>query len=156
NGIPSINLADGNGFSADLGFVYALAPELRLGVNFQNLLGFMWWEDFEKDQLPFILRAGLAFQISEFMTFASDWEKRYYRGTDPVDLVHFGLEQNIGKWLSLRAGMYGKDLNDKETAHLSAGLGYKSNSYELSLAGEKYRLGDDDVYRYILSLNLPL
>lgn len=156
NGAPFVNLSDGYGFSMDIGFMYTVAPELEVGVNFQNLAGFMWWEDFEKDLLPFILRAGAAFKVTDFMIFATDWEKRYYRGADPVSLTHFGLEQRLGSVLALRGGIYGTDLDNNNTTHITAGLGYLSNGYDLSLAGEKYKVSGTDVYRYLFTLNLPL
>jgi hypothetical protein len=155
-GIPSANVSSGNGFAADLGFMYVVSPELHLGLTLQNLGGRMWWDDFEPDQLPFIARAGLAYQIAEVTTFAADWEKRYYRVTDgPENFSHFGFEQAIGV-VRLRAGIFGTDLNKQEETHLTAGLGYEQNKYRLSLAGEKYRLNMTDVYRYVFSLDLPI
>lgn len=155
-GRPFINLSDGYGVSMDIGFLYSIAPEIDLGVNFQNLAGFMWWEDYEKDILPFIIRTGAAFKITDFMVFATDWEKRFYRGADEVNLTHFGLEQKIGSILAVRGGLFGTDLNDNDTTHITAGLGYFSNGYDLSLAGEKYKVSGEDVYRYLLTINLPI
>jgi hypothetical protein len=158
NGVPFTNLTDGNGFSLDLGFLFKPSEELKLGLNLRNLLGFMWWDDFEKDQLPFSLRAGLAFDIARFLTFASDWEKTYYRkgDADAVQTTHFGIEQRIGNILSVRAGIYGTDLNSKDATHLTAGLGYDQNNYRFSLSGEKYSIQKSDVYRFAFSMDVPL
>ena len=158
SGIPYVNLADGNGCSLDYGMMYRLGPEFKLGLMLQNIAGFMWWDDFETEQLPFTVRGGFAFQIAQFLTFSSDWEKRYYRGNDAAaqTITHFGIEQNLGTTLRLRAGAYGTDLKDREAIHTTAGIGYQRNGYSLSLAGEKYRVKLNDVYRYLFSLDLPI
>lgn len=158
SGTPSSNLADAYGISSDVGFLITPSEQFHIGLNLQNLLGFMWWDDFEAEQLPLIVRTGFSFRVSGLFTFATDWEKRYYRkaGDEASNLVHFGLEQNIGKVLQLRAGTYGEDLNDKETVRVTAGFGYKINDYSVSLSGEKYRLDQKDVFRYLFSLDLPL
>jgi hypothetical protein len=155
-GIPSVNISDGYGMAADFGILYTVAPQLSLGMNLQNLGGMMFWEDFEAEQLPFILRTGFAYHIGQYLTFASDWERRYYRAIDPQTVTHFGIEQAFTKWLSLRAGIYGPDLNDQTTTRITAGLGYTQNDYSLSLSGEKYLLNGQDVFRYVLGLNLPM
>lgn len=155
--VPFANLADGNGFSIDFGTMYKISPEFRAGINLQNLAGFIWWDDYETDQLPFTLRTGFAFEIENFLTFASDWVKKYYRrSAGPEESIHFGLEQNLGNILKVRGGIYGKDLKSDDTTHISAGVGYNKNNYSLSLSGEKYKLEGTDVFRYLFSLDLPI
>jgi hypothetical protein len=121
----------------------------------------VWWDDYEAEQLPLVVRTGFSFEITQLTLFAADWEKRYYRKAlqdtaDDKAIAHFGIEQNLGKILQLRAGIYGPDLNDNETTHFTAGFGYQQNKYSLSLAGEKYRLNQTDVFRYLFSLDLPM
>jgi len=157
NGTPFATLADGNGLSLDFGFIYHVATEFRLGCALQNIGGFIWWDDYETEQLPFILRTGFAFEIADFLTFSSDWVRRYYRsGPGTQETMHFGIEQNFGNIVQLRGGIFGKDLKDEETTHLSAGIGYRKNNYSLSLSGEKYKLLGTDVFRYLFSLDLPI
>ncbi len=157
NGTPSANIADGNGFSLGYGLLYNVSPMFRLGIDADNIAAFMWWDDFETQQLPFVLRAGFAYQISKFVTFAYDFDKRYYR--DPVPALtqnHFGLEQNLGDILKIRVGIYGPDMNDLEVTHYTAGLGYTQNNLNFDLSGEKYRVDFTDVYRIVLGLSVPL
>ncbi|MCX5778090.1 MAG: hypothetical protein NTU66_02545 [Elusimicrobia bacterium] len=160
-GVPFMNLADGSGASADFGFLWTISPQLRAGLNLNNIFGMMWWDDYGSEQLPFSIRAGFSFQVADFLIFSSDWEKRYYRkdpdtniGRTP-EIIHFGIEQWLGKILALRAGTFSTDLNNKEAVHVTAGLGYSSAGYALSLAGEKYRVSQADVYRYVFSLDAP-
>lgn len=158
NNNPFANITDGNGFAADLGFLFKPSEELRLAIVFKNLFGFVWWDDYEKDHLPFSLRGGFSFQFNRFITFSSDFEKRFYRkdGMGEVQTTHFGIEQSLGKILCLRTGIYGTDLSDKNASHLTAGLGYQKNNYNFSISGEKYRVNNADVFRYVFSLDLPL
>jgi len=153
--VPYANISSGYGFAADFGMLFVVAPEFRLGVTLQNLGGFMWWDDYETDLLPLTVRGGFAFQIAKFTTFASDVSRRYYRISGQETTTHFGFEQILGL-LQLRAGVFGTDLNDQNTTHLSAGFGYEMNKYRLSLSGEKYRLNLEDVYRYVFSIDLPI
>lgn len=155
-GVPALRLSDGYGLSLDYGLQFILGEQFRFGVNFKNIAGTMWWENYEKEQLPFTLRTGIAYNIANFMIFSADWETRYYRKQDKADLAHYGLEQALGNALRLRAGIWGDDLNNKETVHVTAGIGYLANNYDLSLAGEKYRLLETDVVRYVLSVNIPM
>ena len=155
-GIPSVNISDGYGFAMDFGFLYTVSEQIRFGLNFKNLAGYMWWQDYEKDQLPFILKSGVDFQIKRFTNFSTEWEKRYYRKTDEQNITRFGIEQMLGNILALRAGIAGTDLNDKENSSFSGGIGYMQNAFELSLTAEKYRVDMNDVYRYVISVNIPI
>jgi hypothetical protein len=155
-GVPSAVIADGNGASCDLGFLYTALP-FRLGVNFQNLLGFMWWDTYQADQLPLFFRVGGELQLTNLLIFSGEWEKRYYRdGAPSQELTHFGLEQSLGNSLKIELGIYGEDLSDENSAHYTGGISYLMNGYVVSLAGELYRLEDTGVTRFLLSLNLPL
>jgi len=154
--IPYTNISDGYGFTMDLGFMYKPAPQIRMGLNLRNLAGYMWWDDFEKDQLPFVMRAGVDFQIQKFTNFAMEWENRYYRIANEQNITHFGIEQWLGSILALRAGISGTDLNDKESSTFSAGVGYTDKGMELSLTAEKYRVDLTDVVRYVMSINIPI
>ncbi|MCB4790750.1 MAG: hypothetical protein LHV68_02570 [Elusimicrobia bacterium] len=158
NNIPSAVISDGNGVSLDLGTICKVSDELNVGLNLKNLCGFMWWDDYETDLLPFSIVTGFSFNISKFSIFAFDWEKRYYRKDDssPQELTHIGLEQSLGNILSFQIGMYGPDLNNKNLSRFTGGISYQKGSYKLSLAGEKYMVSSNDVYRYLFSLNIPV
>jgi hypothetical protein len=125
-------------------------------MNARNLVGFMWWENFDKDQLPLTLNAGIDFQIKGTMNFTAELENRYYRKAEEQSITKFGLEQWLGKVVVLRAGIYGPDLSNMNTSSITGGLGYKQGSLDLSLAVEKYTVDLTDVYRYVASINIPI
>jgi hypothetical protein len=156
SGIPATSISSGYGFSMDFGFLALIAPQIRFGMNLRNLAGFMWWENFEKDQLPFILNTGVDFQIKDSMNFTAEVEKRYYRKTDEQSLTKFGWEQWLGKVLVLRAGIYGTDLSNASMSSITGGIGYVQSAFDLSLAAEKYNIYQTDVYRYVVSINIPM
>ncbi|MFC1501383.1 hypothetical protein ACFL58_02915 [Elusimicrobiota bacterium] len=159
NGVPSTNLSDGRGMSMDLGFMIPLSGQIMLGLSFENLLGNMWWDDYEKEQLPFGLRGGFAFKISEQTLFAHELEKKYYRNENPgpdETIRHYGIEQGFGGAVKLRFGMYGSDLNDMDTVHMTSGLGYEKENYILSLAADKYKVTGFEVSKYVFSFDIPI
>jgi opacity protein-like surface antigen len=157
NTVPEASIHDGNGCAMDLGFLYAAATAITVGLDVKNLCGFMWWDGYAREQLPLIARYGFAYTAAQQFTFAADVETTYYR-TEPGTrtTTHFGAEQILWQSLSLRAGTYGTDLNDRTTAHVTAGIGYNEQKYRLSLAGDSYRIDGTDVMRYVVSLDIPL
>jgi hypothetical protein len=157
NGVPSANIAHGNGFSLGYGLLFSMSSMFRIGIAAENIAAFMWWDDFETQQPPFNARVGFAYQISEMVTFAYDFDKRYYREPNAaVSQNHFGLEQNLGDTLKVRIGIFGPNMNDLETTHYTAGLGYSQKDFNFDISGEKYRVDLVDVYRIVLGLSVPL
>jgi hypothetical protein len=155
--VPSAIIANGNGFSIGYGLLYNVSPSLRLGLSPNNICAFMWWDDYEAQQLPFSFRTGAACALSKTATFAYDFEKEYYRDSSPeLTQNHFGLEQGLGDSLKIRLGIYGPDMNDLEVTHYTAGLGYGANNMNFDISGEKYRLDESDVYRIVIGVQIPL
>jgi len=155
-GVPNMNLTSGYGMSMDLGMILKAAPGIRLGVDLKNMLGFMWWEGYDKDLIPFNLLAGIDFQISQFMNFEVDTDRKYYRKAGELDMTRIGIEQWLGKVIALRGGVASSNFNDDNQTTYSAGLGYVTSGFELSLAGQQYKLDSIDVSRVVVSANLPL
>jgi hypothetical protein len=157
-GVPSTNISEGYGFSMDLGLAKALDKNLTVAADLKNILGFMWWDDYETSQLPFTTRLGFSFDITNFLVFAADWERRFYRTSAdvPSTFTFFGLEQNLGDVFRLRAGTYGSDLNKKDQTHLTLGLGYQNTGYTLDIGLDKYIVDQTDVFKYLFSLNAPI
>jgi len=154
---PQINLADGNGFTVDLGF-RSKRDTLMYGFTLYNVAGLMYWNDFRTDQLPFMFRGGITFQPAPLFSFSSDYEKRWYRGGLPQpDLIHLGMEMGLAPWLAVRGGTYGEDLNDVDKVNYTGGFSVISpKQHRLDFALRTYRLLEERVYNYFLSLILPL
>ena len=158
-GVPSSLISDGRGLSFDIGFLYDISKYVAFGLNFENLLGTIWWDNYSKEQLPFGIKSGLSFKIPGYSIFAVDLGKEYYRDENPgpdETVAHFGFEQSFGRAVKVRLGAYGPDFNDQEKTRYTYGLGCDLNSYRLSLSGEKFRISSADAYRYVFSCDIPI
>ena len=157
--VPASLISDGRGISFDIGFLCDISKYAAFGIDFENLLGMIWWDNYDKEQLPFGIRGGFSFKIPGYSLFALDLGKKYYRDENPgpdETITHFGFEQALSGVMKVRLGAYGPDFNDQEKTNLTYGLGYELNGYKLSLAGEKYRVSAVDVYRYVFSFDVPI
>jgi hypothetical protein len=155
NGKPFAQTSSGNGFTMDIGIMTPIKGNLYAGVNFENIFGIMWWEHYDFDQLPFGMRAGLGYILGSFNLIA-DWNKKFYRfGNMKNDnLFSVGIEQSLGNILVLRVGAQGSSTNEKEKIKYTYGLGLNISIFSLSVAGENYKLNNESVSKYGLSLKL--
>ena len=163
---PSANVSSGYGFGVDMGLMYKLTPFMNLGVMMQNLAAYIYWDDYARDKLPFNLRVGTAFKMTNLLTFAYDFEKRFYPKADGMEVYHLGLEQLLFKVVAVRVGMYGKEWNDPKQTTYTYGLGYFKDDYYLDLALKKNYVNlaaegalpvytADPVYTYLCSVTIP-
>jgi hypothetical protein len=154
SGVPYSNMASGNGFALDLSFAYPAGKNVFFGVNFKNIAGFMFWDDYNTEQLPLIIRTGTGYHMKGFL-FATDYEKRFYRFGDlQEEYVRIGLEQYINSAVCLRAGAVSNDSFDTDSLQYSYGIGFRIGGYELSFAGEQSKIYDDKSFvRYMLSFS---
>lgn len=159
NNVPSALITNGRGISLDIGFLYEIAKYATAGINFQNLLGTMWWDNYDKQQLPFGIKGGLSFKLTGNSLLAVDLGKQYYRNENPgpdETVTHIGFEQALSGAMRLRLGAYGPDLKNQDTTSLTYGLGFDLSGYKISLAGEQYKVSGTGVNRYVMSLDLPI
>lgn len=154
---PRISLADGNGFSFDLGF-RVRKEYLRYGLAFHNIPGILYWNAYEADQLPVLLRTGVAFYPVPMFGFVADYDKRFYRGDLPrPSSTHLGMELALASWLQLRGGSYGEDLSDPDKTAYAAGFSVSSPKiHRLDFALRSYRVLGERVYNYFITILLPM
>jgi hypothetical protein len=163
---PVANVSAGYGFGVDMGLLYKVTPFMNLGVMMQNLAAYLYWDDYARDKLPFNLRIGTAIKLTDFLTFAYDYEKRFYPKADEVESYHLGLEQVIFKAMALRLGIYGKDWNDSKLTTYTYGLGYFRDNYHLDFAMKKNFVNlaapgtvpvytSEAVFTYLCSVTIP-
>ncbi|MBI4395977.1 MAG: hypothetical protein HY548_02705, partial [Elusimicrobia bacterium] len=154
---PVLELADGHGFSMDMGF-QVKRDFITTGLSFFNIPGIIYWNRYKPDQMPVLMRAGAAFHPVAAFAFVTDYEKRFYRGGLPKpDFLHIGMELTAISWLQVRAGTYGEDLNNAEKTYYTGGFSVSSSkNHRLDFALRTYRLLNERVYNYFLSILLPL
>ncbi len=154
NNKPFAQSSYGNGFTIDIGYMKNLNKSLFFGINLENILGFMWWEEYDYDQLPFGIRAGLGYSLGTF-TLLADYNKKFYRfGEYDENLVSVGLEQYISNVFCIRLGASGTDLSKKDEIKYTYGLGLNVSIVSFNVAGESYKTDDESVSKYVFSLKV--
>jgi hypothetical protein len=155
NNVPEVVISDGMGWGLDWGLIYRVSEGLNVGAVLMNGPAYMYWDEYDRYQLPPILRAGVDMQLSNLMSLGVDYEKGYYDDSlDDSEIIHVGIEQYVKKAVIMRAGIYGKDLNDKYNTTYTAGIGYRKNGYNIDIAMKQYYLNKDkgsEIKRFILS-----
>lgn len=154
DGTPFAQSSYGNGFTLDIGFMKSLRKNIFFGINLENIIGFMWWENYDYDQLPFGIRAGLGYSLGTFNLLA-DYSKRFYRfGEYDDSCVSVGLEQYLSNAFCIRLGASGTDLEKKNDIKYTYGLGLNISMISINAAGESYKIDDESISKYILSLKV--
>lgn len=154
---PVLEMASGNGFSLDWGFRDEEGP-FTYGLGVFNFPGLIYWDRYKTDQLPVLVRAGLAFRPFSAVTFSSDYEKKFLTGDlARVRVWHFGLEVVPTPWLALRTGSQSEDFNDRNKTIYTYGLGMMTpQRHTLELSVRLEHLQDQLVHRYGLSFLFPI
>jgi hypothetical protein len=155
-GEPHSNIGSGNGMALDLSFAIPAGNNIFFGINLKNIVGFMFWNDYNTEQLPFIVRTGTGYHFKGFL-FAADWEKRYYRFGDlQEDYLRFGVEQYINGAVCVRLGLVSDENFNSDTFKYTYGFGFKIKTYELSAAAQQYKIDDGNFTKYMVSLGMQV
>ncbi|MDR3112043.1 MAG: hypothetical protein LBU55_02590 [Elusimicrobiota bacterium] len=149
---PYSNISSGNGFSFDLAFLFPFGENLALGINLKNVLGFMFWTDYDYQQLPFSIKAGLGYCNKTF-SLAFDWDKRFYRfGNLDDDFFYLGLEQYvIDDVFCLRAGTQTADF-DKNKSVYTYGAGIKLKKVTFAFSVCENQIFNEKTTTYLISV----
>jgi hypothetical protein len=147
------NIASGNGFALDLSFAIPAGRNVFFGVDVKNLAGFMFWDDYNTEQLPLVVRTGTGYHFRGFL-FVTDWEKRFYRfGNLQEDYLRFGVEQYINSAVCIRLGIVTDEDFDGDKTKYTYGFGIRIKNYELSAAAQQYKINDEDFSKYLISFS---
>jgi hypothetical protein len=158
-GVATVVISDGYGWGLDWGLIYKISEGLNAGVTVMNFPAYIYWEDYEKDELPVIFRAGVDLRMTQLMAFGMDYENGIYDDTvDDKDIVHLGIEHYIKGGVIGRIGIYGNDFDNKYDIVYTAGLGYILKGYNIDLAVKQYyskESGAARIRRYSISGVIP-
>jgi len=150
---PYANVASGNGFTFDFSFIYPVAGNIYAGVNLQNIAGFMFWDDYNAEQLPFAVRAGLAYMLQGF-TLALDYNKHYYRFGDlNGETFNLGIEEYFNQYICIRGGIITDQDFSSENMTYTYGFGFRMKGYELAFAGQQFKVNDQSSLKYMLTFS---
>ena len=160
--VTKVNVDTGNGWSLDLGLLFAPTQYLTFGVSALNAVGYMYWSDYQKNRIPMTLRTGVAMSLPQKVTFTYDFDRTYYQEHDDISSKHVGIEQVLFDMFLFRAGISGEDWNDPLKVAYTFGLGFNDNGYVIDVAMKKTVVQDstyvdrlEPVLTYIVSLSLP-
>ena len=103
-GTPFAQTSSGNGFTMDIGIMAPLRGNIYAGVNFENVFGIMWWENYDFDQLPFGIRTGLGYIAGTFNLLV-DWHKKFYRFGN-ILRKNFGFKSRCARTIGYRNRRY--------------------------------------------------
>ncbi|MCL1972703.1 MAG: hypothetical protein FWG57_06940 [Endomicrobia bacterium] len=152
-GEPYANVASGNGVALGLSFAIPAGRNVFFGLDLKNIAGFMFWDDYNTEQLPFTVRAGTGYHFKGFL-FATDWERRFYRFGDLQDnYLRFGMEQYINAVACVRLGLISNENFNNDTFQYTYGFGFKIRGYELAAAAHQYKIDGKDFNKYMISLS---
>jgi hypothetical protein len=158
---PYANISTGNGWGLDWGIIYTHSPLLKMGISLENGPAYIYWSDYRSDPLPLNLRVGMGIKMAEFLTFASDFEQRFYVRKDAERkapaIYHLGLEYVLPRNISVRMGTFGENFSEKRKVSYTWGLGFTGDRYISDFALKRYYLAGigSPVYSYLCSLSLP-
>ncbi len=154
-GVPFAQTSSGNGFTMDIGIMAPLKGNMYVGINFENVFGIMWWENYDFDQLPFGIRTGVGYILGTFNLLV-DWNKKFYRfgNIENDNLYSIGIEQYIGKYLALRVGAQGPSVTETKDIKYTYGAGINVSIISISIAGETYEIEEEKVSQYGVSVRI--
>jgi hypothetical protein len=154
SGIPFAQTSSGNGVSVDVGFMAPVAPGINFGLNLENVIGFMWWENYDFDQLPFGIRTGFGYNTQSF-SLLLDFDKKILQvRRRERKSCRCGIG-TIYYQLSLRqTWRQGSSLSDNDKLKYTYGIGLNISTFMLSVSGEKYKLDDENISKYLVSLKV--
>lgn len=158
NSTPYAQTSSGNGFSLDVGMTFPIEQHIILGVNFENIAGFMWWSDYSNyEQLPFTFRSGAGYFLGGF-SLLLDYSKRFYRfGDMKENFVSLGAEQYLTHFLCVRAGAESDDsFSDKENLKYTYGFGLNISIITVNFAAQNYKINSEKVSEYFCSVKADI
>lgn len=141
----SIDDMSAYGYGLDLAGHCQVSPRLRAGILLQDLIGARLKLDREKEQTPFTLRGGLAYQVlldnSPFSgNVTLDMEKPEHRHVK----LRSGLEISHTSGVSLRGGF------DRDNVAMGLGVQYRQLAFDYAY---KFINRLTDSHRFSLTLN---
>ena len=116
------NYGSDNTFYLNIGGLYYLTQNFRLGFSVQNLNRASFGN--EKDNIPMVFNTGFSYEVMEELTFNLAVEKdiRYNYS------LRGGIEYNLLEYISLRSGF------SNEPSRYSAGIGINYSYFSLDYA----------------------
>ncbi len=136
----------GYGWGLDWGLIYRVSEYLSAGVSLKNGPSYIYWDKgYGRDRLPVVLRSGFEIRLTDLMSSAFEYEHIYADSSvSPRNRTHLGFEHVLTENLTIRAGVYGSNLDREEGRVYTAGLGYSFERYNVDIAARQSGETADD------------
>lgn len=154
-GASQISGGTGTGMSVDLGAVYKVNDNLRLGLSGQNLFNTgIKWENGVNESIPYDLRAGMVLTPNDKLTVMIDAEKQ--QGSQV--LFKAGSEFNIWKNLWVRGGAEQMSQGEGQSyINYTGGVGLKIGELKIDYAYYRDTLVLDNSTHFVsLTIDFPV
>jgi len=154
-GASQISGGTGAGMSVDLGAIYKVNDNLRLGLSGQNLFNTgIKWEDGINEPIPYNLRAGMVLTPNDKLTVMLDAEKQ--QGSQV--LFKAGSEFNIWKALWVRGGAEQMSQGEGQSyINYTGGVGLKIGELKIDYAYYRDTLVLDNSTHFVsLTIDFPV
>lgn len=129
----------GTGLDMDLGVMYVPNPNVKFGLNLQNILPTtINWSSGAKDSIPMVVKAGASTKVlNNNVLLALDADISPSRNIPAA--MHLGGEWEINKNLSLRAGLDQiPSASQNISTNLTGGVGLNIKGFHLDYAYHSY------------------
>ncbi len=122
----------GNGYGADLGILYRLSPQFKVGVMARDVYTLMSWSTGTDENFPQQYILGLSYEGKHDMLVAVDAEYDTHQSVPAPFKLHIGAERWLDEVIALRLGYVMSQAKDESTP--TAGIGVHLGPWEVDYA----------------------
>lgn len=150
----------GSGYGLDLGILYKLDEDLKVGFMARNILTQINYDTGTKESLPISLSLGLSLHPDPISLVVLDFEgeKSPESDVDPTWGIHLGYERWVDEVIALRVGYLHKKRGENADyeKRFTAGVGLKMGPWDIDYAYDptKSIYQVDDAHRISVTYKL--
>lgn len=112
----------GDGYGADLGLLYKLSPQLKIGAMARDIYTQMKWSTGTREKFPPTYVLGLSYDAKHDTTIAFDAEYDTNKSVPAHLRMHIGFERWLDEVVALRVGYVLSQTKDESTPTAGVGL----------------------------------
>lgn len=122
----------GDGYGADLGILYRVSPQLKLGLMARDVYTQMKWSTGTKETFPATYVLGLAYEAKNDTNLVFDTEYDTNKSIPGPFRMHIGFEKWLDEVIALRAGYTLSQTKDESSP--TAGIGVHLGPWQIDYA----------------------
>lgn len=122
----------GDGYGADLGLLYRLSPQLKIGLMCRDIYTQMKWSTGTRETFPPTYVLGISYDAGNDTTVVFDADYDMNKSIPGPFRAHFGVERWIDEVIALRLGYTLSQTKDESTP--AAGIGVNLGPWQIDYA----------------------